>query len=209
MQRSQRLVTSFCLIHVGADRHLDVKMPATVTDFRVHRRALPGIVYLIITCIGPKLALNLRTTATAHVTLYRTWRPSDLSTGLHVQVLPRGETRWNLLGVPQTPERIWALRGSKFTILWGHVEEVLLFKKFFPIVYRTRSSTCHWCAVVHFYYFFVEFSFNFWWSWMTVVCHYFIRRILKSEVLYQQQILNIDSQDKFSILLGHFCNSML
>jgi len=35
---------------------------------------------------GPKLGLNLRTTATAHVTLYRTWHPSDLTTGLHRQV---------------------------------------------------------------------------------------------------------------------------
>jgi len=37
-------------------------------------------------------------------------------------------------GVPQTPETISAASGSTFTILWGHVEEVLLLNKFFPIV---------------------------------------------------------------------------
>jgi len=30
--------------------------------------------------------------------------------------------------------------GPKFTILWGHVEKILLFKKFFPIV-----DTCLSC----------------------------------------------------------------
>jgi len=33
--------------------------------------------------------------------------------------------------VPQTPEPISAVSGPKFTILSGHVEEVLLFNKFF------------------------------------------------------------------------------
>jgi len=35
---------------------------------------------------GPKLGLNLRTTGAVHVTLYRTWHPSDLFTGPHGQV---------------------------------------------------------------------------------------------------------------------------
>jgi len=43
-------------------------------------------------------------------------------------------------GVPQTPEPITAISGRKFTILWGHVEEVLLLNKFFPIV-----NTCLSC----------------------------------------------------------------
>ena len=34
-------------------------------------------------------------------------------------------------GVPQTPETISAASGSKFTIWWRHVEEILLFNKFF------------------------------------------------------------------------------
>ena len=38
------------------------------------------------------------------------------------------------VGVPQTPEPISAVSGPKFTILSGHVEEVLLRNKFFPIV---------------------------------------------------------------------------
>jgi len=33
-------------------------------------------------------------------------------------------------GVPQTPETISATSGPKFTILWGHVEEILLPNKF-------------------------------------------------------------------------------
>ena len=43
-------------------------------------------------------------------------------------------------GVPQTTGSISAASGPKFTILWGHVEEVLLFNKFFPIV-----DTCLIC----------------------------------------------------------------
>ena len=34
-------------------------------------------------------------------------------------------------GVPQTPETISAASGPKFTILWAHVEEILLLNKFF------------------------------------------------------------------------------
>ena len=34
-------------------------------------------------------------------------------------------------GVPQTNETVSAATGPKFTILWGHVEEILLLKKFF------------------------------------------------------------------------------
>ena len=44
-------------------------------------------------------------------------------------------------GVPQTNERISAASGPKvLTILWGHVEEILLLNKFFPIV-----DTCLSC----------------------------------------------------------------
>ena len=35
------------------------------------------------------------------------------------------------VGVPQTPEPISAVSGPKFTILSGHVEEVLMLNKFF------------------------------------------------------------------------------
>ena len=36
----------------------------------------------------------------------------------------------NVAGVPQTPQTISAASGPKFTILWAHVEEVLLLHKF-------------------------------------------------------------------------------
>jgi len=44
---------------------------------------------------------------------------------------------WNPLkfaGVPQTHQPIWAVSVPKFTIVWGHVDEILLFNKFFLIV---------------------------------------------------------------------------
>ena len=44
------------------------------------------------------------------------------------------------VGVPQTNEPISAASGPKFTILWGHVEEILLLNMFFPIV-----DTCLSC----------------------------------------------------------------
>jgi len=40
--------------------------------------------------------------------------------------LPRRKTRWNLRGCP----KVTASR-PKFTIFWKHVEEILLFNKFF------------------------------------------------------------------------------
>ena len=43
-------------------------------------------------------------------------------------------------GVPQTRQQISAVSRLKFTILSGHVEEVLLFKNFFPIVDTCLSS---------------------------------------------------------------------
>ena len=44
---------------------------------------------------------------------------------------------WNPLkfaGVPQSRQQISAVSRPKFTILWGYVEEVSTFNKFFPIV---------------------------------------------------------------------------
>ena len=43
-------------------------------------------------------------------------------------------------GVPQTCQQISAISRLKFTILSGHVEEVLLFNNFFPIVDTCLSS---------------------------------------------------------------------
>jgi len=36
--------------------------------------------------------------------------------------------------VPQSRQQISAVNGPKFTIWWGHVEEILLFNTIFPIV---------------------------------------------------------------------------
>jgi len=44
-------------------------------------------------------------------------------------------------GVPQSNETISAASGPKFTILWGHLEDILLLNNFFPIV-----DTCLSCA---------------------------------------------------------------
>jgi len=41
-------------------------------------------------------------------------------------------------GVPQTRQPI-SVSGSKFTMLWRHLEEILLLNKFFPIVDTCRS----------------------------------------------------------------------
>jgi len=45
-----------------------------------------------------------------------------------------------LAGVPQTRQRISAVNGPEFTRLCRHVEEILLFNKFFPVV-----DTCLSC----------------------------------------------------------------
>jgi len=34
-------------------------------------------------------------------------------------------------GVPQNRQQISAVSGPKFTILWGHVEDILVLNKFF------------------------------------------------------------------------------
>jgi len=45
-----------------------------------------------------------------------------------------------LAGVPQTTRLICGASGPKFTVLWGHVEDILLLNKFFPVV-----DTCLSC----------------------------------------------------------------
>ena len=42
--------------------------------------------------------------------------------------------RLKFAGVPQTTGSISAASGPKFTILWGHLEDILLLKNFFSIV---------------------------------------------------------------------------
>jgi len=43
----------------------------------------------------------------------------------------RTRNQLKFAGVPQTNETISAASGPKFTILWGHIEEILLLNKFF------------------------------------------------------------------------------
>jgi len=54
-----------------------------------------------------------------------------------------------LPGVPQTNETISAASGPKFTILWGHVQEILLLNKFFSncryVPYLRRYSPTKLC----------------------------------------------------------------
>jgi len=64
-------------------------------------------------------------------------------------------------GVPQTPERISAASGPKFTILYGHVEEILLLNKFFfrlSIRALVAKIARHSCAMVRRWRFLATFS---------------------------------------------------
>ena len=93
---------------------------------------------------GGKRILKLEMWASAqcdgHPAEYR-WRPLFNAAKFgwrsllecYAVTLPTCETRWNLLGpgVPQTCQQISAASGPKFTILWGHVGETLLFYKLF------------------------------------------------------------------------------
>jgi len=54
-------------------------------------------------------------------------------------------------GVPQTGQPISAASRPKFTILWGHMEDILLINKFFPIVdmcLRREDVARQSCAMV-------------------------------------------------------------
>jgi len=60
-------------------------------------------------------------------------------------------------GVPQTPEPVSAASGLKFAILWGLVEEILLFNKFFfELSIHASVGKIHpdkvvrWCQMVIF-----------------------------------------------------------
>ena len=60
-----------------------------------------------------------------------------LTTWLPCSNAAKTRKQLKLAGVPQTGKRI---SEPKFTILWGHVEDILLLNKFFPIV-----DTCLSC----------------------------------------------------------------
>jgi len=56
-------------------------------------------------------------------------------------------------GVPQTGQQMSVASGPKFAILCGHVKEILLFNKFFPIV---EDSARQSCAIVRRWRFFAS-----------------------------------------------------
>jgi len=71
------------------------------------------------------------------------WRPLfnatkvwlTLTTGVPCSNAAKTRNPLKFAGVPQTPQPISAASGLKFTVLSGHMEEILLFNKFFfPIV---------------------------------------------------------------------------
>ena len=57
-----------------------------------------------------------------------------LNTGVPCSNAAKTRKPLKLAGVSQTTGPISAASGPKFTILWGHVEEILLLNKFFPTV---------------------------------------------------------------------------
>ena len=65
---------------------------------------------------------------------------ADPTTGVPCSNAAKTRNPLKFAGVPQTRQRISAVSGPKFTILWGHLEEILLLKSFFPIV-----DTCLSC----------------------------------------------------------------
>jgi len=63
-------------------------------------------------------------------------------------------------GVPQTGQQISAASKPKFTILWGHLEDILLLNKVFPIVDTCLSCediARQSCAMVPIWRFFGDF----------------------------------------------------
>ena len=52
-------------------------------------------------------------------------------TAVHCSNAAKTRKPLKVAGVPQAPETISAASRPKFTILWGHVDEILLLNKFF------------------------------------------------------------------------------
>jgi len=63
----------------------------------------------------------------------KVWLTPTSTTTYRAVTLPRHE-QLKFGGVPQTNETISTASGPKFTILWGHLEDILLLNNFFPIV---------------------------------------------------------------------------
>jgi len=63
----------------------------------------------------------------------KVWQTFTTKVQCSAVTLRRRETRWNFQGCPKLANRSQPLVGRKFTILAGHVEEVLPFNKFFRL----------------------------------------------------------------------------
>ena len=79
---------------------------------------------------------------------------------------PRREKRSNLLGCPKTTELISATSGPKFTILWGHVGEILLSNMFFfrlslcALVAKISPKLCDGAQMANFWQFYTSCTFS-------------------------------------------------
>jgi len=62
----------------------------------------------------------------------RVWQMPN--TGVPCSNAAKTRNPLKLVSLPQTTGSISAASGPKFTILWGHVVEILLLNKFFPVV---------------------------------------------------------------------------
>ena len=74
--------------------------------------------------------------------------------------LSRSESRWNLLGCPKLTKRSQPLVGRRSCILYGHVEGILLFNIFFPIVnscLNCENTSRQICAMARRWRFFASF----------------------------------------------------
>ena len=99
---------------------------------------------------SPKMYIGLCTSLGDGQTLCKVWLASG-ERRLAAVIKPRRENRWNLLGCPKPANRCQLLVASKFAILllWGHLEEILLFNKFFSdcpyMPYLRRYSPTKLC----------------------------------------------------------------
>jgi len=98
-----------------------------------------------------------------------------------VVTLPRREPPLKFAGVPQTTGSISAASGPKFTILCGHVEDILLLNKFFRIVDTGKCLSCEdiarqSCAMVPR------------WRFLATFCDLYFQRAARST--FQTCILN-------------------
>ena len=67
-----------------------------------------------------------------------------LLTSIERRRCSKTRNRLKFAGVAQTHQQISAVSGSKFTIVWKHLKEILLFNKFYPIVNKCLS--CEYMA---------------------------------------------------------------